>query len=85
MQVRLRRELPTDCPDPSTERQARRHRMALEGAQAMKEAGEKAASIRANMARLRKLRLSKEAAEKQPDAKPASPLPDANPAQQGSL
>ncbi len=62
MQVRLRRELPTDFPDPSTERQARRQRMALEGAQAMKEAAEKAASIRANMARLRKLRLSKEAA-----------------------
>jgi hypothetical protein len=38
--------------------------MALEGAQALKEASEKAASIRANMARLRKLRLSKEAAEK---------------------
>src|SRR5579862_4816147 len=38
MQVRLRRELPTDFPDPSTERQARRQRMALEGAQAMKEA-----------------------------------------------
>ncbi len=64
MQVRLRCELPTDFPDPSTERQARWQRMALEGAQALKEASEKAASIRANMARLRKLRLSKEAAEK---------------------
>lgn len=63
-QVRLRCELPTDFPDRSTERQARWQRMALEGAQALKEASEKAASIRANMARLRKLRLSKEAAEK---------------------
>jgi len=62
--VRLRCELPTDFPDRSTERQARWQRMALEGAQALKEASEKAASIRANMARLRKLRLSKEAAEK---------------------
>nr|WP_084305687.1 hypothetical protein [Bradyrhizobium sp. ARR65] len=44
-------------------RQDRQRRAAEEGAQAMKEVAEKAIAVRANMARLRELRLAKEAAD----------------------
>jgi hypothetical protein len=54
-------------PNSSSEAQAarldRQRRAAEEGAKAMKEAAEKAVHIRENMARLRQLRLAKEAAD----------------------
>ena len=54
-------------PNSSSEAQAarldRQRRAAEEGAKAMKEAAAKAVHIRENMARLRQLRLAKEAAD----------------------
>ena len=54
-------------PNSSSEAQAarldRQRRAAEEGAKAMKEAADKAVHIRENMARLRELRLAKEAAD----------------------
>ena len=57
---------PNRFDPPSPEQIAkfeRKQRAAEEGAQAMKEAANRAVAIRENMARLRELRLAKEAAE----------------------
>ena len=49
--------------DPKIERLTRQRLAAEEGAKALEEVAKKAADVRANMARLRALRLAKEAQE----------------------
>jgi hypothetical protein len=49
--------------DPKIERLTRQRLAAEEGAKALEEVAKKAADVRANMARLRALRLAKEAKE----------------------
>ena len=49
--------------DPKIERLTRQRLAAEEGAKAIEEVAKKAADVRANMARLRELRLAKEAQE----------------------
>ena len=49
--------------DPKIERLTRQRLAAEEGAKALEEVAKKAADVRANMARLRTLRLAKEAQE----------------------
>ena len=61
---------------PSPEQTARleRQRLAVEeGTKALQEVAERAIAIRENMARLRALRLAKEAGAKQSIAKPTEP------------
>jgi hypothetical protein len=49
--------------DPKIERLTRQRLASEEGAKALEEVAKKAADVRANMARLRELRLAKEAQE----------------------
>ena len=49
--------------DPKVDRLTRQRLAAEEGAKALEEVAKKAADVRANMARLRELRLAKEAQE----------------------